>query len=299
MEIIVLSGGLGNQMFEYAFYVSKQAAVNKKLYLSDYSIRREATHNGLELERLFGISLGERNRYYEFLVRVVRKLLLFKDRGMIKYAARTFLSLLRLLGVKIVQEQQSGMFDKAYLEEQSGLTLTFGFWQSEKYFYNVKDLILRQYQVNLEISKLTADLSVQIQKTDSVSIHIRRGDYLSDKYKHLYGNICTIDYYKQAIAMLGKKVPEATFFVFSDDMKWVKEHLDIPSPVYVDWNKGIDSWQDMYLMSCCKHNIIANSTFSWWGAWLNPNKKKVVIAPSLFLNTETTPDLIPDSWIKI
>ena len=82
-------------------------------------------------------------------------------------------------------------------------------------------------------------------------------------------------------------------------MKWGKEHLDIPSPVYVDWNKGIDSWQDMYLMSCCKHNIIANSTFSWWGAWLNPNKKKVVIAPSLFLNTETTPDLIPDSWIKI
>ena len=115
MEIIVLSGGLGNQMFEYAFYVSKQAAVNKKLYLSDYSIRREATHNGLELERLFGISLGERNRYYEFLVRVVRKLLLFKDRGMIKYAARTFLSLLRLEGVKIVQEQQAGVFYKAYL----------------------------------------------------------------------------------------------------------------------------------------------------------------------------------------
>ena len=88
-------------------------------------------------------------------------------------------------------------------------------------------------------------------------------------------------------------------YIFSDDMDWVKNNISISNALYIDWNKSENSWQDMYLMSQCKHNIIANSTFSWWGAWLNQNPNKLIIAPKKFLNTIETPDLIPSDWIKL
>ena len=117
--------------------------------------------------------------------------------------------------------------------------------------------------------------------------------------KILYSNICTIDYYKKAIDFLQNKEKDLYFYIFSDDMDWVKNNISISNALYIDWNKSENSWQDMYLMSQCKHNIIANSTFSWWGAWLNQNPNKLIIAPKKFLNTIETPDLIPSDWIKL
>jgi hypothetical protein len=136
-----------------------------------------------------------------------------------------------------------------------------------------------------------------IEETNSVSIHIRRGDFLLEEEK--FGNICTPQYYGKAITEIGRRVETPVFFFFSDDMKWVRENMRIPHPYYIDWNRGKDSWQDMFLMSKCKHHIIANSTFSWWGAWLNPSPQKVVVTPGRFLNNMDTPDLIPDSWVKV
>lgn len=139
----------------------------------------------------------------------------------------------------------------------------------------------------------------RIIETNSVSIHIRRGDYLSEINQGLYGGICTEMYYAKAITYICNKIDQPSFFVFSNEIDWVKNNVDIPNPTYIDFNNGADSWQDMFLMSQCKHNIIANSSFSWWGAWLNRNTNKIVITPSRFINLEEDSDIIPDAWIRI
>ena len=298
MEVVILSGGLGNQMFQYAFYLTK-IAKNRNIYLSDYSIRRESVHNGFELERLFGISLSRRMKVKELIVRIIRKCIVFENHFCLRYLVKLCFILFKLLGINIVREQEMGMYEASLVHKQVRLTFYFGFWQSEKYFIHNQSIIREKYHFNGELSVQTMDILLAIQSTNSVSVHIRRGDYLMEQHKMMYGNICTIEYYQKAISYIIKSISDSSFFVFSDDINWAKTNLQIPNAVYVDWNKGFDSWQDMYLMSQCKHNIIANSTFSWWGAWLNQNENKVVIAPSKFLNTHSTPDLIPDSWIKI
>ena len=123
-----------------------------------------------------------------------------------------------------------------------------------------------------------------------MSLHIRRGDYLNIKGKDIS---LSLDYHKGAIAYIMEHVQDPIFFIFSDDPLWVRDNLKVENATYVDWNSGKDSWQDMCLMSCCKHNIIANSSFSWWGAWLNANSEKIVISPKWGGN------IIPDEWIQI
>ena len=115
----------------------------------------------------------------------------------------------------------------------------------------------------------------------------------------MYGNICTLDYYYKSIEYIINNVNNPTFFIFSDDITWVKEKINLPNAVYVNHNIGKDSWQDMFLMSCCKHNIIANSSFSWWGAYLNNNPTKIVVSPSIFINSTSKQDIVSESFIKI
>ena len=137
-----------------------------------------------------------------------------------------------------------------------------------------------------------------IQGTQSVSLHIRRGDYLDPENLERYGGICTIEYYMKGISIIKNYFERPSFFIFSNDMEWVKENMDIPNPVYIDINKGKDSYMDMYLMSRCKANIIANSSFSYWGAMLNINPSPLVVYPQKWFNNYT-PDIFPQSWIGI
>lgn len=132
---------------------------------------------------------------------------------------------------------------------------------------------------------------------DSVFLHVRRGDYYSPRYIKKLGGTCPLDYYEKAINHVLNKNKNVVFFVFSDDIEWVKQNLHIPSPVYVDWNKGLNSYIDMYLMSNCKYAIIANSTFSYWGAKLG-RKKEIVIYPTKWVNEPyTAPTIFPNDWI--
>lgn len=133
-----------------------------------------------------------------------------------------------------------------------------------------------------------------------MSIHIRRGDYLT--FSTIYGGICTIEYYKKAVSYLCSALNNPVFVVFSDDMDWVRNNIYFPEEAkvhFVDFNRGKDSWQDMNLMSKCMHNIIANSTFSWWGAWLNENPEKIVICPDRLTQRGDSPDIFPEEWIKM
>ena len=139
----------------------------------------------------------------------------------------------------------------------------------------------------------------KILETNSVSLHIRRGDYVSLDYVNKIHGVCALDYYKRAIEYITKRVNPPHFFLFSDDIDWVVENLKMEHPfTVVDINKG-KGWLDMNLMKQCKHNIIANSSFSWWGAWLNENPQKIIIAPEKWTARKQKCDIVPLGWVKL
>ena len=169
-----------------------------------------------------------------------------------------------------------------------------GYWQDKKY---LDDGLIKFSK--LDISQKNADVIGLMEKSDSVAIHVRRGDYLLPPYNNIYGNVCTGEYYSKAIDIVNGAISNPQYFVFSDDIEWVKKKLSLSDAIYVDWNKGADSIFDMYLMSNAKVNIIANSSFSFWGASLN-NKKQMVIYPKKWYNSGyNTPDIFPTNWLGI
>jgi hypothetical protein len=177
--------------------------------------------------------------------------------------------------------------DDVYLE---------GYWQSEKYFGNIECQIRNLYIFPEITDKSNLDLADKIKSCNSVSLHIRRGDYLSEKNAPMHGNICTKVYYDNAIKYISKNIDNPKFFIFTDDTEWARQQYKGEEYTIVDQNHADNSFRDMQLMSLCKHNIIANSSFSWWGAWLNPNQEKMVIAPPKWFNLADTPDIWCDGW---
>lgn len=173
----------------------------------------------------------------------------------------------------------------------------YGYYQSEKYFKEITNIIRKDFTFPKPVDIINQKLINQIDNTESVSIHIRRGDYLNIPNTQ---NICSISYYKKAINLILKNISNPQFYIFSNDINWCKQHLQIDKAIFISNNTGKNSFIDMQLMSCCKHNIIANSTFSWWGAWLNNNPNKIIISPNKWMNdTNGTGDIIPNDWIKI
>ena len=175
-----------------------------------------------------------------------------------------------------------------------------GTWQSELYFKNSTLQIRNIFEFNESLMNIqTKNLANKMHQETSISIHIRRGDYLSSKYINGFSGICTLDYYKAAIEIINSRFIDGSFYIFTDDQEWVNENFQLENSLCVQHNTGSDSWQDMYLMSRCKHNIIANSSFSWWGAWLNNNPDKIVIAPKYWWNGLDNDDVVPKNWLRI
>ena len=184
--------------------------------------------------------------------------------------------------------------DNIYLE---------GYWNSEKYFIDFADIIRREFTLKIPQSGKNKELAEMIGSTQSVSIHIRRGDYILDEQANKTHGMCGLDYYHSCVEHLAGAVGEPHFFVFSDDPAWCRDNLRLPCSVtFVSHNDMQHSYEDLRLMTLCKHNIIANSTFSWWGAWLNPNKDKIVFAPRKWFNDgkkkKHSSDIIPLRWIR-
>lgn len=178
-----------------------------------------------------------------------------------------------------------------------------GYFQSEQYFLEYENDIRKNFEFIIPPSEKNKETIQHINSIDSVSIHIRRWDYVSNKNTNQFHGTCGLDYYKKAIKYIQKEVQSPTFFIFSDDIDWVKDNLIIEehNSEYIDWNDAETNYEDMRLMSHCKHNIIANSSFSWWGAWLNKNPNKIVIAPKKWFQSDTInySDVVPESWTKI
>jgi len=179
-----------------------------------------------------------------------------------------------------------------------------GYWQNEKYFKGIEGIIKKEFTLKNLPSPLFCKLSNEMVNSESVSIHIRRGDYIHSKETNKVHGVCSLNYYNQAIKIINGFVEDPTFFVFSDEIDWAKNNLKLNYPTLFVSNKLMKDSEELILMSKCKHNIIANSSFSWWGAWLSENSHKIVIAPNQWFSEKRMKnigesDIIPKSWIKI
>lgn len=177
-----------------------------------------------------------------------------------------------------------------------------GRWQSEKYFSDIEEIIRREFSIETPQQGKDKEMANLIASCEAVSLHIRRGDYVTNPGISKMLGICELDYYYRCVDHILQVVKKPHFFIFSDSMKWVRENLKLPgSAIFIDHNGARKNYEDLRLMSQCKHHIIANSSFSWWGAWLGRNDKKIIIAPKKWFNDPgfETKDLIPRSWMKM
>lgn len=279
MLIIKYNGGLGNQIFQYVFGASKAKELGVELSF-DMSFFKKHSKKRPYMMGIFGIKSKENKDFRAPLYWTLRKTIKGdKFLGLNIYRESAF----------IFEEKSKNIKDNTFIE---------GFFQSAKYF---DDEIIKNLNFIAPINSKTQEIENSMQGLNTVSIHIRRGDYVSKAvYKNLYNEL-TVAHYKSAIEIIKEKVENPVFYVFSDDPIWAKENLGIEA-TFVSHNSGNDSWQDMYLMSKCKHNIIANSSFSYWGAMLNKNENKIVIAPKKWFNGDSiensTKDIYPENWIK-
>jgi hypothetical protein len=293
MIVIQLTGGLGNQMFQYAtaYVVAKNLNTSLKVDSKEFMIKRvdiNFTRRDFELG-IFNLKFETVN---PLIWKVYRKLSAIFSNFDIFLAAYL---------IKVYAEQSLSFEERLF--KVSGNNYLCGYFQSEKYFGNYRKDLLKLFEFKVPLNGKNKEIAAAIKKTNSVSVHIRRGDYVSNKQINSIHGTVGLKYYNKAIALLKEKMEKPVFYFFSDDVEWVMENFKLNSQVIVCHNSGSQSYIDMQLMTYCKHNIIANSSFSWWGAWLNSNPEKIIIAPSKWYEEPTrnlsTVDMIPSGWIRL
>ena len=297
MIYIQLNGGLGNQMFQYALGRKLSKKQGTELFLDDKLLKYKKTTNDHTF-RSFELDIFNINKK-KIEINYIKKTVFIFYRIINSIAMR--------LGLNSFQNskyfvERNFSYNKDIIKIKSDCFLS-GYWQSPLYFESIESVIREDFKFpklqkysNINIAKKTEDLN-------SVGIHLRRGDFLNLKSHGVHGT-CSPEYYQSAIDFISNKIKEPTFFIFSDDQEWVKQNFNfISNSFHISGNTGINSYRDMQLMSRCKHNIIANSSFSWWGAWLNSNPEKIIIAPKKWFSCENlnkqTNDLIPETWVRL
>ena len=283
MDVILVYNGLGNQMSQYALYLKKKTMGQKVS-----CVFKNTAHNGIELNRLFGINIENSilSPFYSFLVLVFSYT---KFGPFLDFVKR----ILDLFCIKGIMESGDYTYHPEVLERKSGLIIVAGGWHHYRYLDNIEEKIRDIYK----FPDFTDDRNNKVKKEAStgnaIAIHIRRGDYLNGKF----GNVCTESYYRNCIQYFEKIIENPVFYIFSNDMEWSKNFFEGHNAVYIDWNTGDKSWEDMALMSCFNNLIIANSTFSWWAGWLGNNN--CVLCPPYFVGDDEKSDIYPPHWVRI
>jgi len=290
MKIVLPCWGLGNVMFQYAFLCELRSRGKEACcFLLHKKLRFE--HNGYELDKLFKVTPYKGlNLFQRIYIHGVEFL------GAMGLPYFKFIS---LFFKEISVKENFIYYDEVFQHPHENCYFK-GTWQSPLFFVHAKQEILDTFRFDKSmISSYTRDVLNQIEKTpNSVSVHVRRGDYLKPGFEGL-SKCCPIDYFARAIQYMKEHMETPVFYVFSDDVDYVKENLKMENVFYIDGNRGSDSWQDMFLMSSCNHNIIANSTFSWWGAFLNSHSNKIIIAPKRWFYYFEKDDVVPEEWIRM
>ncbi|MGF1750749.1 alpha-1,2-fucosyltransferase [Vibrio cionasavignyae] len=286
MIISSLQGGLGNQMFQYAaaYSLSIDKGCDVELDLSWFDSQQATTYRSFELN-VFGAKFEEVKHQAK--------------RGFVEHCIFKIRQCCSKHSLKVINEPHFH-----YWPDINNIALgskLVGYWQSDKYFSHNRKSILDEFT----FPKITEEHNVyyadRISSTlNSVSLHVRRGDYVSDASTNAHHGCCSMGYYQRSISKLDSQLDDTHYFIFSDDPKWVQDTFKLDNMTIVVGNNDSLSYRDMQLMSMCKHHIIANSSFSWWGAWLG-NQAGLTIAPkNWFLKSDIdTSDVYADSWLVI
>lgn len=288
MKVVRIRGGLGNQMFQCALLLALRHHYKEPIY-ADTSWYGTCLKHTFQLEYIFRIGLQYASD---------------SDIKRVSHHTHHYILNRWLRGIlphKATECRETRDFD--YIDDifsHQGDRYYDGYFEDVRYFSDIEDEIRQAFAFKRPLSERNADVVRRMREQNSVSLHIRRGDYMSKSNKKLFGGICDLAYYEKAIGYMRAHVEDAHFYVFSNDIAWCKTHV---SPMlegvkveFVDWNRGWDNYVDMQLMSCCRHNIIANSTFSWWAAWLNANAGKIVVSPRRLTNVRKK-DFALEGWV--
>lgn len=290
MITVLLNGGLGNQLFQYAAGRALAEKHGVELYL--------------DLSRLKHPKPGDTPRRFELAPFNIKASLLAEEvrQPLENFQALVHRLLLKtgipLLGSITLKEQRCG-FDPLIFKAPSNCILD-GFWQSERYFKQIASFL--QQELSLKTPSPALRKAKSVLSDSTVAVHVRRGDYVTNPAAASFHGVCSQDYYRAAVAMIQQRCINSQFLVFSDDPGWCHEHLDLGQPFRLAADLGLNgSAEELVLISCCTHQVIANSSFSWWGGWLNPFPQKLVIAPCRWFADPAiaTGDLVPDNWVRL
>ena len=305
MIVAKLMGGMGNQMFQYAMARTLAHKHNCEILIDKSLCAKSERINasGLSLRPfeldVFNVQGRIIDNEYRGRILKVRKENKLNRAAVVAFckAAHTFSKSWRVC----ICERKDVAFDKSLLKLPDHIVLQ-GYFPSYKYSQSIEDILKNEFTFRPAPDEENQRIAGLISASDSVSIHVRRGDYVSNQKARDKFGTCSLEYYQRAVDHISKKVNNPHSFVFTNDPEYVREKVKIKHRVtYVVHNSGSKSYEDMRLMSLCKHNIIANSSFSWWGAWLNQNNDKIVIAPDKwFLNDKfDCSDHIPKTWVRL
>lgn len=277
MKIVQIIGGLGNQMFQYAFLIALRETFHQEILMDTNLFHTYPLHNGFELKHIFNITAREakiseiRKVYHHFFLRSYN-------------ISRIYTHFFPRLSTEFVENHNTECDTRALQLDKDYYYI--GLFQNPLYFDKYRNVIIKEFSLKGDLDSLNISVKNVIAKEFSISVHVRRGDYLNHAN---YAGICSLDYYMRALKyVINKYGNNIHFYIFSNDIPWCKYNFNRFSEnyqfTYVDWNTSSDSYKDMFLMSSCNINIIANSSFSWWAAYLNDNPQKEIIAPLKWTN---------------
>lgn len=294
-KLVKLNGGLGNQMFQYAFALALSKKLNAEVvfdfrYFEEIKLLEDIPNREYGLGN-FNLVCNEASKEdldqiipnqkpkNKFLWRVLR-IKKYKPEG------------------NVATPKTAYKFDNNLFKSKDYYCYD-GYFQNEKYFADIREDILKSFSLKHQIGEKNQAILDVIKSTNSVSLHVRRGDYVTLESANKFHGTCSLEYYQNAIKYIEKHVKNPHFFLFSDDMEWVIKNLKMDHPcTIIDFNQDRD-YLDLNLMKNCKHNIVANSSFSWWGAWLNENPEKIIVAPKKWIQHKQKCEIIPKNWIKL
>jgi hypothetical protein len=288
-----LIGGLGNQMFQYAAGRALALRRNTPLRLDISSFSSYRIHQGFELQRVFACTAETAG------ASDINRLLGWQSRPFFRrLLAHPAFSALRRN--EFVVEPHFNFWPG--IDEVPMDCYLAGYWQSEKYFRDQAPTIRQDFTFRQPLSGQNQSLADMIARENAISLHVRRGDYASNPQSNATHGTCSPDYYRAAVRYVAERTENPHFWIFSDDMAWTKEQLKLDFPCrYVEHNQGAESYNDMRLMTLCRHHVIANSSFSWWGAWLAAHPARIVVAPERWFRgaPHDSSDLIPENWVRL
>lgn len=290
MIIVQLKGGLGNQLFQYAagLSLSMHHHVPLKVDITELSgaSKNNDTKRDFDLQQLA-------------MPPIVATVTEINEKTHQPFVEKYFQKLLPPYKRKIYKEA-SFSFDEHFFHAGKNIYLK-GYRQSEQYFLPIANTIKQGFLFKEEVTAKVEPLAVELRQTNSVSVHVRRGDFANPLFAAHHGTLDS-SYYQTSIHKMQSLIGNCNFYVFTDSPEWVKENLQFPEEaVFVSGNMSTNHFQDFYLISQCRHNIIANSTFSWWAAWLNNNPEKIVIAPQHWFTSKlyNAKDIYASGWLVL